>query len=284
MKKFLILVLIVALAVAGCFTLVACDNDTIIVQTNAYFAPFEYYNGTEIVGVDVDIMNMVGEKLGKSVRFVNVEFDVIISNVSSGKTCDVGSAGITITDARKELVDFSIPYYTSVQYVIFKTDTAVEVSKNSDGEDMVLWSSLANKKIGVQRGTTGNIYVDLEINGEGKVGEEDYYEGELNGKGTSCTAYDSATLATDAINAAQVDAVVIDELPAKNIVSKREGYVCYPLYYDAETITSEDYAMCVPKGDTKYLKTINEVLESLLVKGTDGKSEMDNLVEKHFGV
>lgn len=284
MKKFLILFLIAILAVVGCFTLVACSNDTIIVQTNAYFAPFEYYSGTEIVGVDVDIMNLVGEKLNKKVKFVNVEFDVIISNVSAGKTCDVGSAGITITDARKELVDFSIPYYTSVQYVIFKTNTAVEVSKNANGEDMVLWSSLANKKIGVQRGTTGNIYANLEINGEGEVGEEGYYAGELNGKGATCTAYDSATLATDAINASQVDVVVIDELPAKNIVSKREGYVCYPLYYDAETITSEDYAMCVPKGETKYLTAINEVLESLLVKGDDGKTGMDKLVEAHFGV
>lgn len=284
MKKVLILFLIAILAVVGCFTLVACSNDTIIVQTNAYFAPFEYYSGTEIVGVDVDIMNLVGEKLNKKVKFVNVEFDVIISNVSAGKTCDVGSAGITITDARKELVDFSIPYYTSVQYVIFKTNTAVEVSKNANGEDMVLWSSLANKKIGVQRGTTGNIYVNLEINGEGEVGEEGYYAGELNGKGATCTAYDSATLATDAINASQVDVVVIDELPAKNIVSKREGYVCYPLYYDAETITSEDYAMCVPKGETKYLTAINEVLESLLVKGDDGKTGMDKLVEAHFGV
>lgn len=108
MKKIISIVLAAVLA-AGCLLMAGCGKkDTIIVQTNAYFAPFEYYDGTTIVGVDVDIMNKVGEKLGKKVEFENVSFSLIIDNVSAGKLCDVGAAGITVTDARKEKVDFPI--------------------------------------------------------------------------------------------------------------------------------------------------------------------------------
>lgn len=273
MKKFLILVLIVALAVAGCFTLVACDSNTIIVQTNAYFAPFEYFDANNnVVGVDVDIMNLVGEKLNKKVKFVHIdEFSAIVTNVSAGKICDVGAAGITITPERSKQVDFSIPYYTAVQYVIAKTGT-VEVSKSTEGQDVVMWSALAGKEIGVQRDTTGDFAVQDAVD-EGGV---------LYGTNANLDQYDSAILATDAVGAGLKDCVVVDELPAKNIVAKKTGYVCYPLYNSDGEPTTEEYAMCVPKGDTKYLNAINEVLESLLVKGDDGKSEMDKLVEKHF--
>ena len=110
----------------------------ISVYTNAYFAPFEYYDGTDIVGVDVDVMNMVGEKLGRKVVYTNVEFGTIIDTVSAGKLADVGAAGITITDSRKELVDFSDPYFTSVQYVIYPAG-----SMTPDGTDgdvsYILW-------------------------------------------------------------------------------------------------------------------------------------------------
>ena len=119
MKKILSLALVFVMLVACLGMLASCGGEKIIVNTNAYFAPFEYYDGTEIVGVDVEIMNKVGEKLGKEVVFENTEFAVIIDNVKAGEVCDAGAAGITITDQRKEKVDFSIPYYTSVQYVIF---------------------------------------------------------------------------------------------------------------------------------------------------------------------
>ena len=165
MKKILSIVLALALTL-GCLMMAGCGSkDTIIVQTNAYFAPFEYYDGTEIVGVDVDIMNLVGEKLGKKVEFQNVTFSVIIDNVSEGKICDVGAAGITVTDSRKEKVDFSNTYFTSVQYVIYKAGTMTPDGKDGD-VDYILWDNLAGKKIGVQKDTTGDIYVSGEINGD----------------------------------------------------------------------------------------------------------------------
>ena len=113
MKKLFTL-LLSAILTAGCvFGLTACGEDAIYVDTNAFFAPFEYYDGTEIKGVDVDIMNQVGAKLNKKVVIENTDFDVIIDNVASGKKYDCGAAGITITDARKEKVDFSKPYFNN---------------------------------------------------------------------------------------------------------------------------------------------------------------------------
>ena len=141
MKKILSLALAFALTL-GCFLMAGCGKeDTIIVHTNAYFAPFEYYDGTEIVGVDVDIMNLVGEKLGKKVEFKNTTFSVIIDNVSAGKVCDAGAAGITVTDARKEKVDFSNTYFTSVQYVIYK-----DGAMTPDGKDGILFRIVHSSK------------------------------------------------------------------------------------------------------------------------------------------
>lgn len=256
----------------------------ISVYTNAYFAPFEYYDGTDIAGVDVDVMNMVGEKLGRKVVYTNVEFGTIIDTVSAGKLADVGAAGITITDSRKELVDFSAPYFTSVQYVIYPAG-----SMTPDGTDgdvsYILWDSLAGKKIGVQAETTGDIYVDMEINA---ADGDDYdlgRDGVLLKSGTEETRYDSAQLAADAVGAGQVDVVVVDYLPASYIVEKNSGFECAALYYaagvdgaEAPSPTEEQYAICVTKGQDELLAAINGVLADL---GEDG---INDLVMKHMGL
>ena len=276
MKKILSIVLALALTL-GCLMMAGCGSkDTIIVQTNAYFAPFEYYDGTEIVGVDVDIMNLVGEKLGKKVEFQNVTFSVIIDNVSEGKICDVGAAGITVTDSRKEKVDFSNTYFTSVQYVIYKAGTMTPDGKDGD-VDYILWDNLAGKKIGVQKDTTGDIYVDGEINAK-----EDF-DGVLFGTGATLSRFDNAQVAADAINANQIDVVVVDKLPASYIVEKNSGYECAALYYagadgEAPSPTEESYAICVKKGNDELLNAINEVLEEL---GSEG---VENLIKEHMGL
>ncbi len=276
MKKILSIVLALALTL-GCLMMAGCGSkDTIIVQTNAYFAPFEYYDGTEIVGVDVDIMNLVGEKLGKKVEFQNVTFSVIIDNVSEGKICDVGAAGITVTDSRKEKVDFSNTYFTSVQYVIYKAGTMTPDGKDGD-VDYILWDNLAGKKIGVQKDTTGDIYVDGEINAK-----EDF-DGVLFGTGATLSRFDNAQVAADAINANQIDVVVVDKLPASYIVEKNSGYECAALYYagadgEAPSPTEESYAICVKKGNDELLNAINEVLAEL---GSEG---VENLIKEHMGL
>ena len=254
----------------------------ISVYTNAYFAPFEYYDGTDIVGVDVDVMNLVGEKLGRKVNYTNVEFGVIIDTVSSGNLADVGAAGITITDSRKELVDFSDPYFTSVQYVIYPAGTMTP--DGTDGDvSYILWDSLAGKKIGVQADTTGDIYDDMEINA---ANGDDYdlgRDGMLLNSGAEETRYDSAQLAADAVGAGQVDVVVVDYLPASYIVEKNSGYACAALYYpggegEQPSPTEEQYAICVTKGQDELLSAINEVLAEL---GEDG---INALVMEHMGL
>ena len=288
MKRLISIVLALTMLACGCVFFSSCsDKNKIIVQTNAFFAPFEYYEGTEIKGVDVEIMAKVGEKMGKKVEFVNVEFSAIIDNVKDGKVCDAGAAGITITDERKEKVDFSIPYYTSIQYVIFKADDTSIATKTVNGVEYIVWEALKDKKLGTQTDTTGWIYTDGEINA---TEDNDYgYAGVLYGSTTTNTNFDSAQLAADAMGANQIDAVIIDELPAKYIVSKNSGYKCLPLYYSGETDAEdapveEQYAICVTKGNEELLKAINEVLTEMLVKDADGKTQIEKLVMKHMGL
>lgn len=273
-KKILMSALAITAASVCGFAATGCgSDDTIYVDTNAFFAPFEYYDGTEIKGVDVDIMNLVGKKLGKKVVFENTEFSVIIDNVSKGTQYDCGAAGITITDARKEQVDFSNPYFTSIQYVIFEGDAFTADGTSADGVEYILWESLAGKKIGVQTDTTGDIYVGLEINGE------DDYVGAIQGTDAKLEHYSSAQLAVEALGT-YVDAVVVDKLPAEYIVTNNtsKSLHCYALYYDAETATEEQYAICVTKGNTELLNAINEVLAEL------GESGVNELVSQHFGL
>ncbi len=282
MKKPVITALTILLGGAVSLSAAACvpQDDVIYVNTNVPFAPFEYLEGTEIKGVDVDIMNKVGEKLGKKVKFESTDFDYIIDNVASGKKFDCGAAGITVTDERKEKVDFSKTYFTTIQYVVYKGDELQAEQLYKDGEtSYTLWNHLYDKKIGVQRATTGDIYVNDEIDGE---------QGVLHGSKSVCTAYDDVMIATAALTAGTVDVVVIDKLPAEYVVknSSTAEFKCVALYYEggedeADYPTQEDYAICVTKGNAALLNAINEVLEELLANNGEG---INALVSKHLGI
>ena len=288
MKKIISVMLAVLMIAGALFALTSCGGkEEIIVQTNAFFAPFEYYDGTEIVGVDVEIMTKVGEKLDKDIKFVNVEFSAIIDNVKDGTVCDAGAAGITITDARKEKVAFSVPYYTSIQYVILPVNSTIETRTGDDGE-YIVWEALSDKKLGTQLDTTGWIYTDGEINA---TEDNDYgYAGVLYGTSTTHTGFDNAQLAADAIGSNIVDCVIIDELPAQYIVSKNSSLKCVPLYYAGETQAEdepvlEQYAICVNKANTELLDAINEVLNAMLNdKDENGVNAIEKLVMKHMGM
>ncbi len=287
MKKIISFTLAVVMILSAVFMFAGCvsTEEQIIVHTNAFFAPFEYYDGTEIKGVDVEVMNAVGEKLGKEIVFENVEFSAIIDNVSEGKICDAGAAGITITESRQEKVDFSIPYYTSVQYVIWAEGDDTISTVNGE---YVLWDALAGLKVGVQTDTTGAIYTDGEINA---TADNDYgYDGVLYGTNTVMVNFDNAQLAADAITQAKsIDVVIIDELPAKFITEKNEGLVCLPLYYagsdgEPDCPTEEQYAICVTKGNDELLAAINAVLEEYTALDENGSNKILDLVMKHMGL
>ncbi len=279
MKKRISIACMLLLLGATLLSLVSCgDQEKVIVQTNAFFAPFEYYEGTEIRGVDVDIMEQVGKNLGQDIEFVNVEFSAIVDNVKDGVVCDAGAAGITVTEERSAKVDFSIPYYTSVQYVIMAAGNQA-IATRGEGS-YVVWEALSGKTVGTQIDTTGWIFADGEL-AEGGA----WYE-----TGTTLKTYDTVQLAADAIGARAVDAVIVDELPAKYIAEKSGGaYICLPLYYsgadgEADTPVSEEYAICVTRGNTELLNAINAVLEELLVEDESGESGIDRLVMKHMGL
>jgi len=280
MKKIVSLILALALLCGCAFTLASCGGGEIIVQTNAYFAPFEYYDGTEIVGVDVEIMEKVGKKLGKDIVWKDGDFGIIIDTVKEGKLADCGAAGLTITSERAEKVDFSDPYYTSIQYVILPAGSDV-ATKTAGGVEYIVWEALAGKTIATQTDTTGWIYADAEIDAEGGV---------LYGtEGTEHKAMDSANVAADALGTT-IDAIIVDELPAKYIVSNStKGFKCYPLYYsgsegEADSPVEEQYAIAVTKGDTELLNAINEVLAELLVKDSSGKTQIEKMVMAHMGM
>lgn len=249
------------------------SDDTLIVYTEAGFAPFEYVQGGKIVGVDVEIMNKVGEKLGKKVKFENVGFDTIVDTVAEGKLCNVGAAGISVTEARKEKVDFSTEYYTANLYVIYKASETVYESTTTDNVTGIYWDSLAGKNVAVQNGTTADLFLGDEL-AEG---------GTLEGTNAKKVGFDALATAVADVELGNSDVLIIDELPAKKLIENKSNLTCAPLYYkggegEADEAAIDTYAICVTKGQTELLNAINEVLAEL------GKEGIQALVNKHLGL
>lgn len=270
-------------AAAATFSFTACKDDTLVVYTEAGFAPFEYIQNGEIVGVDVDIMNKVGEKLGKKVKFENVGFDTIVDTVSAGKLCKIGAAGISVTEERKKKVDFSSEYYTAELYVIYEaTKTADYVSTTTDEVDGVYWDSLAGKKIAVQNGTTADLFLGDELTDHPSDDPEEAWTGVLYNTNAKKVGFDALATAVADIGL-NSDVLIIDELPAQQLIKGNSKYACAPLYYkggegEEDFAATDTYAICVTKGETALLTAINEVLAEL------GKDGVQALVNKHLGL
>ena len=274
LKKIMagILATVAAFATIG---FASCNKEeTLVVYTEAGFAPFEYIQNGEIVGVDVDIMNLVGEKLGKKVKFENVAFDTIVDTVSAGKLTNVGAAGISVTEARKEKVDFSTEYYTANLYVIYNTSEAASYeSTTTDEVKGVYWDSLAGKKIAVQNGTTADLFLGDEL-AEG---------GTIYDTNAKKVGFDALATAVADVELGNSNVLIIDELPAKKLIEGKDGLACAPLYYqggegEADEAAVDTYAICVTKGQTELLEAINAVLAEL------GEAGIQALVNKHLGL
>lgn len=243
MKKnkliFLVLIMILAL-ITGCSS--SKDKDTIKMVTNAEFAPFEYFEGEKIVGVDVEIANEIAKDLGKELVIEHIDFSSVVPSVQTGKA-DFGAAGITITPERMEEVDFSIPYVESIQHVIY-----------IKGQEINSLEELKGKKIGVQLGTTGDITITDSINLD---------DGDLYNSGAEVKTYKSGLEAAQDLIAGRIDAVVIDKLPAEEIVKNNSDSIESKILGDI----SESYAICVKKGNKELLDKINKTLERLISEG-----------------
>ena len=185
---------------------------TLIMATNAEFPPYEYHEGKDIVGIDVDIAEAIAEEMGMKLEISDLAFDAIIPAVQSGKA-DFGAAGMTVNEDRLKNVDFSDSYATSVQSVIVTEDSTI-----SSIDD------LKGKKVGVQQGTTGDLYSTDDL------GEK------------SVERFPKGADAVQALQAGKVDAVVIDKNPAELFVSQNKGLKLLDSAY-----AEEEYAICVKK-------------------------------------
>ena len=209
-------------------------NDGVLTMaTNAYFPPYEYYEGEEIVGIDAEIAKAVADKLGLELKIEDMEFDSIITAVQTGKA-DIGLAGMTVTDERKQSVNFSDTYATGIQVVIVTEDS-----------DITSVDDLEGKEMGVQLSTTGDIYAS-----------DDYGEEFVE-------QYNKGADAVMALTQGKVDAVIIDNEPAKSFVAANEGLKIL----DTEYVT-EDYAACINKENTELLDAVNGALAELKEDGT----------------
>ena len=217
------------------------DDNKLVMVTEACFAPYEYYENGEIVGVDVDIAREIAKELGKELVIKDIAFDSIINEVRTGKA-DIGAAGISYSDERAKKVDFSINYSVSKQVVIVKNDSFINSINN-----------INDKKIAVQLGSVADTYVTENYKNAEIVRQKKYLA------------------AIEDLKVGKVDLVVMDELPAKEIIEKNSGIKIL----DGE-LTSDSYGMIVKKGNTELLETVNKVLNRL---SSDGS--IDNFIIKH---
>ena len=216
-------------------------EDVLVMATNAAFPPYEYVEGNDYAGIDVEIAGKIAEKLGMTLEIKDVEFGSIVGGVQTGKF-DMGMAGMTVTDERLESVNFSTSYATGIQVVIVAEGSAI-----TSLDDLVGDGSM---KFGVQQDTTGDIYASSSVE-DGGYGEE------------NVVRYKTGADAVQALKTGKVDAVIIDNEPAKSFVAANDGLKIL----DAEWAV-EDYAIAIAKENTALLTAVNNALAELEADGT----------------
>ena len=259
MKKFVALLLAVLMVASLCAcgqkdTQTGSDIKTVTagkltMSTNAQFPPYESvaddgkgYEGTGFEGIDIEIAYALAQKLGLELVVDDMDFDSALSAVQTGKS-DIVAAGVTVTPERQNTMCFTDSYANGVQVVIVK-----------EGSDIKSIDDLEGKQIGTQRGTTGYIYCSDDFGDENVV------------------AYDDGLTAVQALNNGQVDAVVIDNAPAKEYVAANPGLKVLETSY-----AEEDYAIGMNKDNTALVEAVNAALEELKADGT-----LQSIVDKYI--
>lgn len=268
MKKLLAIVLAAAMLCAAMLTMLSCDSDstkteettaadtktTLIMATNANFPPYEYKEGNGYAGIDVEIATEIAKKLGMTLEIKDVEFGSIVAGVQTGKY-DIGMAGMTVNDERKQQVNFSDSYAKGIQVVIVK-----EGSEYKSVDDFFVLDAEGNHTavkegvlVGVQQNTTGDIYCSDTLENFG-FGED------------KVKRYSNGADAVAALASGKLSAVVIDDQPAKEFVKANEGLTILEGSY-----ADEDYAIAVGKENSELLEKINKALKELTNDGTIAK-------------
>ena len=217
-------------------------------STNAAFPPYEMTDDNgNCVGIDIEVAEAIADKLGLELQVDDMDFDAALLAAQTGKS-DMVMAGVTVTEERQTVMDFSNTYATGIQVVIVPEDS-----------DIASIEDMTGKMIGVQRGTTGDLYCSASVE-DGGFGEE------------NVTPYDNGLTAVQALLNGQVDCVVIDNAPAKEFVEANPGLKILDTEY-----ANEDYAIGVAKGNTALLDAINGALEELQADGT-----VQSIVDKYI--
>ena len=222
------------------------EKKVLKMATNAYFAPYEFYEGDKIVGIDAEIAAAVAAKLGMELVIEDMAFDSILTAVQNGSV-DFGMAGMTVTEKRLQEVNFTTSYAKGVQSIIVKEGSAI-----TSVDD--LYADGATYKVGVQLGTTGDIYATDDF-GEDRV-----------------TQYTTGNEAVSALLKGDVDCVIIDNQPAKSYTANNKGTKILDTSY-----ADEDYAICVSKENKDLLEKLNKAIDELIADGT-----IEKIVNKYI--
>lgn len=232
-------------------SLASCGNktDELVMVTEASFEPFESLDDDgNFVGIDIEIAKAFAESQGKTLKIDNIEFDAILPAIQTGKA-DFAAAGMTVTETRKQTVDFTDTYYSASQVVIVKKNSTYASMTTKDEIETALNKS--GITIGCQSGTTGNSYI---------VGDEDLeFAGLTNAE---CQAFSTGYLACQSLQNGQIDAIIIDNEPAKLYLKNYSDLMILPV-----TLTEEDYAMAVQKGNTELLEKLNAFIKDIKENG-----------------
>ena len=227
----------------------------LVMATDAAWAPFEYIADSETpVGADIDLAQAIADEWGVELEIINAAFDTLPQYLDNGKA-DMILAAMTVTEERQEQMAFTNPYTVSAQYVIVpESDETVKTIED-----------LAGKKVAVHLGTTGDFLVSDEI-----------ANGCLAGTGASVVQYKNLTEGCLALQKGDVDAVMLDLLPAQNFCAVNEGLKCFEAVYADGSSTKEEYAIAVKKTNTELVEAVNQVIQPMIENGS-----IEASIEKH---
>lgn len=228
MKKLSVLLALLVIFLTGC----GKNENTIVMVTEAGFAPYEYYENGEVVGVDIDIAREIAKYLGKELIIKDIDFDSIINELNSGKA-DFALAGMSITDERKKEVDFSAEYSKSKQVIVALRDSNIKTIKD-----------LKNKKIAVQLGSVADIFASSEIEGATIIQQKKFLS------------------AAQDVKSGKADCLIMDALPANELVKSNNELAVLSV-----ELFTDKYAAAVAKGNKELLEVINLIIDKLNREG-----------------